>query len=136
MLKHSVFLFVIIIFFSCNNEGYYNKDFYERISNIKIPKSAHVIESIDNGEFVTTTVFIVDSITLKDFIHSYSFATSPLMPRLFGNSYLIKNKLDIPDSNNLYYKAGTKGKNSWLYIIDLKQKKLWAEVQYPDWSGN
>lgn len=125
-----------MIFFSCNNENYYDKDLYEQISQIKIPKTAHVIESIDNGEFVTTTVFVVDSIILKNLIRFYAFDTNSLMPRLLGNSYLVRNKLETANSNNIYYKSGTKAKNSWLYIIDLKNGKLWAEIQYPDWSGN
>jgi hypothetical protein len=84
------------------------------------------------------TVFKIDSVNLREFISFYTFDTTekPFTLRLFGNSCLKTNKPDYSKGKNLYYKAGTKGKTSWLYLVDLDHKKLWAEIQYPDMAGN
>jgi len=128
----------IIVIVGCSSDVYYNQEFYERISGLKIPGSAKVIESIDNGEFVTTTVFKIDSINLQKFITQYKFdTTEKIFPlRLMGNSYLKENKINQEKLNGFYYKAGAKEKNNWLYLVDLKSKKIWAEIGYPDWAGN
>ena len=138
MLK-LVCLMAFLIFSSCSNlEPYYEKDYYEKVSEIKFPETARAIESKDNGEFVTTTVFKVDSIKLNEFVNFYRFDTvvQPFTLRLFGDSYLKTNKPNYSKEKNLYYKAGTKGKNAWLYLIDIDKKMLWAEIQYPDMAGN
>jgi hypothetical protein len=134
-----VYLMAFLIFSSCSNvEPYYEKDYYEKVSNIKFPETAKAIESIDNGEFVTTTVFRLDSINLREFIKFYAFDTveTPSTLRLFGDSYLKTNKPDYSKDTNLFYKAGKKGKTFWLYLVDIDSKKLWAEIQYPDMAGN
>jgi len=139
LMTKRVYLIALLIFCSCSDfEPYFEKDYYEKVSGIKFPGSAKAIESIDNGEFVTTTVFKIDNIKLWEFINFYSFDTvgKPFTLRLFGDSYLKMNKPDYFSDKNLYYKAGTKGKTSWLYLIDTNIKMLWAEIQYPDMAGN
>lgn len=133
------YLLAFLTFCSCCNfEPYYEKDYYEKVSGIKFPETAEAIETIDNGEFVTTTVFKIDNIKLQQFLNDYSFEKieRPFTLRLFGESYLKANKPDYSKDKNLYYKAGTKGKTSWLYFIDTDKKMLWAEIQYPDMAGN
>ena len=118
-------------------DQFYEKNYYERISGIKIPTSSKIIESFDNGEFWTATSFIIDKDSLSEFILRFDFKldSNEYKPRMFSESSFQHERLD--DSLKTYlYNFGTKGKNSWLYIIDSKRKILWAEIQYPDWAGD
>ena len=105
---------------------------------MKFPNSIRVIETFDNGEFFTTTSLSLDSLQLKDFIAEYGFEhRSNVNPsQFFGGNALKKVRPDFANLQNLYFLSGSKGRNSWFYIVDLKQQILWAEIQYPDWGGD
>lgn len=137
MTKPFYAFIALLIICSCS-EQHYDKIFYQKISGIKIPQKAKTIESIDNGEFVTTTVFEVNSGDLKNFIAAYNFSKveKPFYLTLYGNPSLQKNRIDYSKMKNCYYKAGTKGKNSWFYLVDADNNKIWAEIQYPDKNGD
>jgi len=115
-----------------------DKKLYQRVTQIIFPKNIHLIESVDNGEFVISSSFHIDSVFLKQFINEYGFDTlQKYYPSQFLGEHLLKK--ERPNLNNpksLLYVAGQKGKNSWIYIIDLKSNRLWAEVQYPDMGGH
>lgn len=132
-------ILIIVILVSCSdNKFFYNKEYYEKTSFIRIPEKAEILESIDNGEFVTATVFRVDSLELLKFARSFEFTPCEKLPylKLMSDSYLKKYKPHIEEGKGYLYKIGNKGKNSWLYIIDTQRKLLWAEIQYPDAAGN
>ena len=135
--KFTLLALSLLLFFlhSCSS---FDKEFYERITGIKFPKNYEVIESYDNGEFYTTTSFKVDSLILKEFISEYKFKElEKIYPSQFLGEHGLKKVLpDFSHLENKYYTAGTKGKNSWLYIVDLHKQILWAEVQYPDMAGD
>lgn len=135
MVIRSILFILGNLFFSC--ESSFNKDYYERISDMKFPEQIRVIETFDNGEFFTTTSFEVDSLSLIKFMNKYKFEQhdGPYPLLFFGEKILKETKPDFNNLNSLYFSIGTKGKNSWIYIIDLKHKILWAEIQYPDWAG-
>lgn len=96
-----------------------------------------MVETYDNGEFYTTTVLKVDSILLRQFLTKYQFDTLKVIyPSHFLGEHSLKIKPDFNNLNGLFYTRGTKGKNSWFYIVDVKQSMLWAEVQYPDMAGD
>ena len=105
---------------------------------MKFPKEIQVIETFDNGEFFTTTSFRVDSPHLRDFMTKYGFdRRDKIYPSQFlGNNALKKAQPDFTNLQDLYFKTGSKGKNSWFYVVDLKRQILWAEIQYPDWAGD
>ena len=137
-----IFLQIIFCMFlcltSCSDFTKDDKAFYERITKMNFPKNVKVIETFDNSEFYTTTSFKVDSITLLNFVKEYKFDT---MKKYYPSRFLGEHclKKDLPNFNNLknlLYTSGTKGKNSWIYIADLKRNILWAEVTYPDFGGN
>jgi hypothetical protein len=109
----------------------------ERITGIKFPKDYEVIESYDNGEFYKLS-FKIDSLILKEFISDYKFdKLKKIYPSQFLGEHRLKKVLpDFSHLENEYYTTGTKGKNSWLYIVDLNKQILWAEVQYPDLAGD
>ena len=133
--KAFILSFASLFIFSCSdNSSRYEKEFYEQISGICIPGNATIVESIDNGEFFTAATFRIDSNDFIRFIHDYKFikVEKGFGLGFFADSYLRKDKPDLRKLANLYYHAGIKGKNSWLYLADIERKLLWAEIQYPD----
>lgn len=131
-------IFILVVFGLSSCRPSFDKDYYERISGIKFPKKIQIIETHDNGEFFTTTSLKVDSLELKAFIKQYKFEQ---LNKIYPSQFLGQNALKkvLPDFNNLqnlYFKIGSRRKNSWFYVIDLKQQVLWAEIQYPDWGGD
>jgi hypothetical protein len=104
---------------------------------MEFPKKVEVVETFDNGEFVTTTSLIVDSFQLQEFIKKYQFEQNDSFytRQFIGGRTLKGTKPNFSKGRGLYFKTGSKGKNSWCYIVDLKELMLWAEIQYPDWGG-
>ncbi|HTF28964.1 MAG TPA: hypothetical protein VK625_08975 [Flavitalea sp.] len=138
-MRTLIILILVTLYWSCIFLGQqFEKDFYERISGMKFPKEYDILETYDNGEFYTTTSLKVDSTLLLKFISDYKFDTlTRLYPSHFlGEGVLKKDKPILSDSSTLFYTAGAKGRNSWLFIADLKKGILWAEIQYPDFAGN
>lgn len=117
---------------------YFDKEYYERISGIEFPAKYKVLETFDNGEFLTATAFNIDSLTLKKFIKENHFASPQTLTDLtsFSQSVFKKNKPIFTSTKNVYVLKRSKEKNHWNYIADLTQQKLWAEISYPDWAGN
>jgi len=139
-MRNTLIIIALICLVACKNaQQSYEKVFYEKISSIKIPENCKVLESIDNGEFVTATVFQMDSLTLNHFVKTNHFDTSTIslsyQPLLFSKNYFRNYKPEWKSSDAILVNIGTKGKNSWEYVIDPKSKLLWAEIQYPDWGG-
>ncbi len=139
-MRQLVGVFILFIFLGCSKGMFYDEAYYERISGMHIPASAEIIESYDNGEFVTGTTFSINQTDLQAFIKRYVFKPkgNAFAPPFLGNSYL---RLEKPvyghkQGQDLYIHFGTKGKNSWLYIVDLKSNRLWTEIQYPDMAGD
>jgi hypothetical protein len=135
-----IFALIILTFLliSCDNQIDFDKNYYERISGIKFPKKYSVIETCDNGEFATTTSFRIDSIMLQEFSKTNHFDTVKYPFYLFfmGSNSLKRQKPGLKNKATLLYVSGHSKKNTWLYIIDTKQKMLWVEIQYPDWGGH
>jgi hypothetical protein len=104
---------------------------------MKFPEKVQIIETFDNGEYVTTTSLKVDSTELRNFIKEYKFEQRNIIypSQFIGESTLKKIKPDFHNLEDLYFKIGSKGKNSWFYVVDLRRQILWAEIQYPDWGG-
>ena len=132
-------ILTIIILTSCfQPEQQFDKYFYENVTGIKFPTKYKILETFDNGEFVTGTVFLIDSLILIDFIRLNGFVRwkegfpAPLM----SGSYLQSEKPNFKNRKDIYCVFKSKGKNDWLYVIDIKVNKLWAEIRYPDWSGD
>lgn len=117
---------------------FYQKSYYQKVSGIRIPQASSVLESYDNGEYWTATSFRLNKDSLTQFIRDFSFHindSSLYKPVMFGESMFKIERLDGSTIRYLY-NYGTKGKNSWLYIIDTARSIMWAEIQYPDWGGD
>lgn len=134
--KNLIIIYLILFFLlSCSS---FDKEFYERITGIKFPKGIELIETYDNGEFYATTSFKVDSLILRQFISKHKFDTlKKIYPSQFLGEHSLEKELpDFRNFDNKFYVTGTKGKKSWIYIVDLNKHILWAEVQYPDMAGD
>ena len=94
------------------------------------------METFDNGEYYTATVFLIDSLVLADFVKTNHFETIKEIPTLVSGSQLRMVNPYSGNPKNIFVNRGVKGKNSWVYIANLNAHILWAEVQYPDWAGN
>jgi hypothetical protein len=131
-----IVIFLSNILLAC--EIQFDKDYYEKVSGIKFPDKYKVLETFDNGEFLTATVFEIDSITLVEFIKKNHFDTPQNLTDLtsFSQSVLKNHKPIFTSTKNIYLLRKSKDKNHWNYFADLNQKKLWAEISYPDWSGD
>jgi len=139
-IRYSVFILVLSAFSACSGIGNdFEKVYYERITGIKFPEKYKVLETFDNGEWLTGTVFEVDSSILRRFIIVNHFDAFTLKDRpnlnIFNVGYF---KLRIPDAkniDNLFIVARSKDKNNWTYLADMASNRLWAVISYPDWGG-
>lgn len=132
------FSFLILISISsCMNRVVFEKDYYEKISGIKFPLKYKVLETFDNGEWLTGTVFKIDNLFLKEFVRENHFGTLRNINdiHLQSESYLIGNKPDTTTVSNVYFIRKSSNKNNWIYLVDLNNNKLWAEISYPDGGG-
>lgn len=116
----------------------YDKQYYERISGIKIPASAAVLESVDNGEFMTVTTFSMPARDMAALTSKYGFKSveGSQVPDFLGNSLLKGAKPAASDVKHCLINIQQKGKSTVIYVADTSQHLLWAEINYPDWSGN
>jgi len=104
-----------------------------------MPSKYDVVESFDNGEYLIITSLKVDSLELFEFIKRNNFRLPPndmWVPKMKGENLLEKVKPPQKSNSSVYFLRGEKGKNNWLYIVDVKEKLMWAEISYPDWGGN
>lgn len=138
-MRHS--LFVILLFFlsSCfDNRLEFEKSYYEKISGIKFPDEYEVLETFDNGEWLTGTVFKIDSLTLVKFITDNHFDTLRNLQdlHLFSENYLTRYSPNFITTKNIFFIRRSEHKNNWTYVVDLNSNRLWTEISYPDWGGH
>ena len=132
---------IVVFFYACSEPVlFYNKQYYERITSIAIPDTFQIIESGDNGEFITATTFRANKSSLKQLSVAFNFSPWPTItpsyerPRFLAALYLQATKQNLTSAKHYTYKLGTK-KNNWVYIIDLENGLLWVEIQYPGAGG-
>ncbi|MCX6317991.1 MAG: hypothetical protein NTW29_11915 [Bacteroidetes bacterium] len=135
-VRYYILLLITVGSLSCGLS--FEQNYYERISGMKFPDGIRVIETFDNGEYLTTTTLQTDSSELVTFLNKYHLGQLKNFNanQYLGKTYLKKHLPDFHNLTNLYCKTGSNGKNSWIYIIDIERKLLWAEIQYPDWGGH
>jgi hypothetical protein len=138
MRHHSIIILTLLLTSCFDNNIKFEKEYYERTTRIKFPENYTVLETFDNGEFLTGTVFQMDSLTLQNFINENHFdtVTNHFQTRMMSEIYLVKNKPVFSSTKNLYFKGKSEQKIHWTYIADLNSKRLWTEINYLDWSGN
>lgn len=115
----------------------YVDEYYERISGIKIPINASVIETFDNGEFLTVTSFKVTPKEIKELTSQYHFkpVDGSFVPGFMGNYFLKGISPAKSDLNKCLMIGGENGKAFFTYVLDTSKQLLWAEISYPDWGG-
>ncbi|MBC8052387.1 MAG: hypothetical protein H7Y13_04940 [Sphingobacteriaceae bacterium] len=116
----------------------FEKDYYQRISGIKIPEGYKVLESVDNGEFLTITVLEFDKAECKSVMDSIKFDLIPQgkNPNLIGLYLLDKENEQILKNKRLLRNWGQTDKNTWNYVLDTVSCRLYCEIGYPDPGGN
>lgn len=116
----------------------YDKRFYERVSGIAIPESARMIETFDNGEFVTVTSFKVTPANISELRGKGKFEAvdGSFVPGFLGNAFLKGPKPEQSDLNKCLMQLEQKGKTLAVYVPDTSKQLLWAEINYPDWAGH
>jgi hypothetical protein len=138
-MKYIIIFTTTFILASCLHlEPCFEKGYYEKISGIKFPRYYQVLETFDNGEWLTGTVFKIKKSVLRNFIIENNFDTLQKFNDLHlqSNNYLINNKADFKTIKNIYYTSKSREKNNWIYVEDLNSNVLWAEISYPDWGGH
>jgi len=131
------FFFLAISLFSCR-EGF-DKNYYQKITNIKFPDNYELVATIDNGEFKTMTVLDLDKIDCKKFIRDNNFQPiTDFFPTMNGFIFIDKKIRKLPDKNVLLmnYHDKESGKTGWTYLIDTTTCRLYCEIDYPDWGGD
>jgi hypothetical protein len=138
LMRHFSIIILALLLASCfDNKIKFEKEYYEKITRIKFPEKYTVLETFDNGEFLTGTVFQMDSVTLLNFIIENHFDTvrSYLDTHIMSENYLKTNKPTFNSTQSLYFISKSEKKINWTYIADLKSNRLWTEISYPDWGG-
>lgn len=97
-----------------------------------------MLQTFDNGEYLTGAAFQLDSVTFYNFIANNRFDTlkdkrhfTMLSLDLFDKPY----QPDTSGSNILFVIQNSKGKHDWTYLADPVTRRLWTEISYPDWGG-
>ena len=136
-MRSALFCISLFCFYSCGQSIWFEKDYYERISGIKFPANYEILETFDNGEFLTATVFRIDSIELLNFIKTNHFDSLQNLrdAQLLSERYFTNNIPHFTSTKNLFIAWKTEDKVDYKYIVDLNTNKLWAEIRYPDWGG-
>ena len=137
-MRHLPIIILTLLLSSCfDNKIKFEKEYYEKTTRIKFPENYVVLETFDNGEFLTGTVFQMDSLTLRNFINDNHFDTvsNYLDTHIMSENYLKKNKPIFSTTQNVYFIRKSEQKINWTYIADLNSKRLWTEISYPDWGG-
>jgi len=137
-MRQSIIFIVSILLCSCfSDSDSFEKEYYEKVSGIKFPEDYKVLETFDNGEWLTGTVLKIDNIILKNFVAENGFDTLKNVNDLhfLSNSYLNDYKAKFTETKNIFYLSQARDKNSWTYVVDLNTNILWTEIRYPDWGG-
>jgi hypothetical protein len=131
-MNYKLPLISLIWFFVLSACNHTDPTEFEDASGMQIPASATEKESFDDGKLVKVNSFVADSIALVKFVEDQEFSrfTNDQIPQFWGAHYL-KEKPDFSHIDFFYYKSGSSGTLSWIYIADLKSSTLWTEIKYP-----
>lgn len=66
-----IFIFNSLLLITCGLT--YDREYYEKVTGIVIPKSSDVLETFDNGEYYTITSFKMDIVELQVFLQANHF---------------------------------------------------------------
>lgn len=139
LLMRQILIFILtIVLCSCFSIGdSFEKSYYEKISGIKFPDNYTVLETFDNGEWLTGTVLKIDNSALRNFVADNHFEPLKTLNDLhfLSNSFLQDYKAEFRETKNIFYLSKSSDKNNWKYVADLNNNILWTEISYPDWGG-
>lgn len=141
-MKISITLLLILplLFASCfGGTDLFDKAYYERVTGVTFPEKYGVLETFDNGEFLTGALLELDSLALRNFIVQNRLDTVRKKVGLgiisWSVGYYRTEKPEFADNELLFSINKSKGKVNWTYIAEPKKNRLWAVINYPDWGG-
>jgi hypothetical protein len=118
----------------------FDRDYYERTTEIEFPNKYKMIATADNHEFLTITILDLDKSSCKDFARDNKFVpvdqTYPI--NLMGLHLLDTSLAKLPNPKTLVERHVSKqiGKVGWVYLLDTTTCRLYCEIEYPDPAGN
>lgn len=123
---------------SCGRTGC-NQEYFQATSSIDFPEDTHMIDCFDNLEWTVHAVLQLPTSNLEEFMRKNEFQAVAISTAPDSTSFFLlpKQHRQFSATDELYSATSTKGANThWYYILDKKTGKLWAQINYPDWSGN
>ena len=105
LMRQILVCIVTVLLFSCHPIGdSFERVYYEKISGIKFPDNYKVLETFDNGEWLTGTVLKIDNATLRNLVADNRFDTlqSPNDFHFLSNSYLKDYKAEFNETTNIF----------------------------------
>lgn len=134
MQKTTISVIILFLFISCTQTIYFEKDFYEKVSGIKLPNDYTLIATVDNGEFVTATILDFNQTDCLKFCKDNNFKPIPSTDfvTLMGINFIDSAYRKLPNQNQLLRNWGSKGSNNWTYLLDTTNCRLYCEIVYPD----
>lgn len=134
MQKTIITAILLLSIISCTQTIYFEKDFYEKVSGIKLPHEYTLITTVDNGEFVTATILDFNHTDCQKFCKDNNFEPIPSTDSitLMGIYFIDSAYRKLPNQNQLLLNWGSKGSNNWTYLLDTTNCRLYCEIFYPD----
>jgi len=138
-MRYVQIIIFLLLFSSCfDGDRGFEKEFYEKVTGIRFPRNYKILDTYDNGEFLTGTVFQFDSTTMRNFIAQNNFDTLRGASFHFINVNLFDKEFQPQQTQRsvLFLIWKSKGKHNWTYLADVSTNRLWTEINYPDWADN
>jgi nitrous oxide reductase accessory protein NosL len=135
LLLSMVSLFLLT---GCRQTGC-NQEYFQSVSSIVFPEGAEMTVCVDNLEWTVQAVFQLPDQDIEEFIVKNDFqpVTNSDAPDSFSFFLLPEVHRQFPDADNLYAAIGSTDRElNWYYLLDKKSGRLWAQINYPDRSGN
>jgi hypothetical protein len=114
----------------------FDKDYYEKTTNISFPDNYKVVATADNGEYLTMTILDLGKTDCNSFIKKYGFRPADATASvLSGLNWLDKKYQTLPDKNLLVKEKSFDNGTGWTYYIDTLNCRLYCQINYPDKEG-
>lgn len=133
-----VFFALFIFFFPFETKNA-EVEFFEEVTNIRLPSTFDIEYSFDSGEYFILIYFTGKSEEITAFsrqnnldsANQYNSSSMIGWKGLFG-------KFAAPDSlfTKSYFISRSKGKHDWRILVNPSSGRGWIEIMYPDWGGH
>ena len=120
----------VILLVSCGNN--FEKDSYERITNIKFPDHYKLVGTADNKEFITITILDLGRDDCNKFMKANNFEPMADQCLPLVQKWISDLNLPLPeDRSQLLSRCGNDDKYRWTYLLDTAACRLFCQIKYP-----